>query len=73
MGKKIAWTDPAKANRRAIDQTSALRIVHCIAPENTASQAVAQRLGATVEGQAELFGHPVDLWVTVRDLWERRA
>jgi len=49
------------------------RIVHCIAPENTASQAVAQRLGATVEGQAELFGHPVDLWVTLRDLWQRRA
>jgi RimJ/RimL family protein N-acetyltransferase len=49
------------------------RIVHCIDPENTASQAVAQRLGATVEGQAELFGHSVDLWVSLRDQWQRSA
>jgi RimJ/RimL family protein N-acetyltransferase len=45
------------------------RIVHCIDPENTASRAVAERLGASMEGQAELFGHAVDLWVTARGLW----
>ena len=28
MGKKIAWTDPAKADLRAIDQPTALRILH---------------------------------------------
>jgi mRNA interferase RelE/StbE len=29
--KKIAWTDPAKADLRAIDQTTALRILHTVA------------------------------------------
>ena len=31
MGKRIGWTDPAKADLRAIDQTTALRILHTIA------------------------------------------
>jgi mRNA-degrading endonuclease RelE of RelBE toxin-antitoxin system len=31
MGKKIAWTDQAKADLRAIDQASALRILHVLA------------------------------------------
>jgi len=29
--KKIAWTDPAKADLRAIDQPTALRILHIVA------------------------------------------
>jgi mRNA-degrading endonuclease RelE of RelBE toxin-antitoxin system len=29
--KKIAWTDPAKADLRAIDQPTALRILHVLA------------------------------------------
>lgn len=49
------------------------RIVHCIDPENTASQGVARRLGATVEGQTELLGRPAELWVTTRDRWQRKA
>ena len=31
MGKRIAWTDPAKADLRAIDQPTALRILHIVA------------------------------------------
>jgi hypothetical protein len=31
MGKKIAWTDPAKTDLRAIDQPTALRILHIVA------------------------------------------
>jgi mRNA-degrading endonuclease RelE of RelBE toxin-antitoxin system len=31
MGKKIAWTDQAKADLRAIDQATALRILHIVA------------------------------------------
>jgi mRNA-degrading endonuclease RelE of RelBE toxin-antitoxin system len=31
MGKKIAWTEQAKADLRAIDQAIALRILHAIA------------------------------------------
>ena len=45
------------------------RIVHCIDCENTASQAVARRLGAEKEGEFDLFGHVADLWVTKRDAW----
>jgi mRNA interferase RelE/StbE len=30
MAKQIAWTDPAKAQLRAIDQATALRILHVI-------------------------------------------
>ena len=45
------------------------RIVHTIKPDNTASQSVAQRLGATNEGQADVFGNIVDVWVTARERW----
>jgi mRNA-degrading endonuclease RelE of RelBE toxin-antitoxin system len=31
MPKKIAWTDQAKADLRAIDQAAALRILHILA------------------------------------------
>ena len=31
MGKGIAWTDQAKADLRAIEQTTALRILHVVA------------------------------------------
>jgi mRNA-degrading endonuclease RelE of RelBE toxin-antitoxin system len=31
MGKKIAWTDQAKADLRAIDQPTALPILHIVA------------------------------------------
>jgi len=31
MGKKVAWTDQAKADLRAIDQAAALRILHIVA------------------------------------------
>jgi len=31
MGKKIAWTDQAKADLRAVDQATALRILHIVA------------------------------------------
>jgi RimJ/RimL family protein N-acetyltransferase len=44
-------------------------IVHCIDPENVASQSVARRLNAKVEGKATLSGDEVDLWVTTRERW----
>ena len=59
--------------RAAIDWTFATfeleRVVHCIDRDNTASQAVARRLGASQEGETILLGHPVDLWVTHRSKW----
>jgi RimJ/RimL family protein N-acetyltransferase len=44
-------------------------VIHSIDPENAASQAVARRLGADIEGQTELFGHAADVWVTRRRRW----
>jgi RimJ/RimL family protein N-acetyltransferase len=62
-----------EAARAAIDWSFATfaldRIIHCIDRENTASQAVARRLGAEMEGEFDLFGHLADVWVTRRDAW----
>ena len=44
-------------------------ICHCIDRENTASLAVARRLGAHPEGETMLLGHAVELWVTRRERW----
>lgn len=49
------------------------RIIHCIDRENTASQAVARRLGAEKGREVDLFGHVADLWVTSRDKWRSPA
>ena len=46
------------------------QIVHCIDRENIASQGVARRLGASKDGEIELFGHASDLWVTSRNKWK---
>jgi RimJ/RimL family protein N-acetyltransferase len=63
-----------EAARASIDWSFATfeidRIVHCIDRENIASQAVAQRLGAVIEHEIDLFGHVADLWVTRRDAWQ---
>jgi RimJ/RimL family protein N-acetyltransferase len=45
------------------------RIVHCIDHENVASQGVARRLGAAIEGEFDLFGRVADIWVTRRESW----
>jgi RimJ/RimL family protein N-acetyltransferase len=62
-----------EAARAAIDWAFATfeldHIIHCIDHENTASQAVARRLGAEKQGETELFGHVADVWVTRRSSW----
>jgi RimJ/RimL family protein N-acetyltransferase len=63
-----------EAARAAIDWAFATfeidQVIHSIAPDNTASQAVARRLGAEIRGQTELFGHAADVWVTARSAWQ---
>jgi RimJ/RimL family protein N-acetyltransferase len=63
-----------EATRAAIDWVFAHfeidRIIHCIDCENTASQAVARRLGASKQHEIDLFGHVADVWVTSRDMWQ---
>jgi RimJ/RimL family protein N-acetyltransferase len=62
-----------EAARAAIDWVFSTfefdRIVHCIDRENTASQAVARRLGAEKQGETDLLGHVADVWVTMRSSW----
>jgi len=66
-----------EAARASIDWSFATfeldRIMHCIDQENTASQAVARRLGAEKDGEIDLFGHLADVWVTRRDAWTARV
>jgi RimJ/RimL family protein N-acetyltransferase len=66
-----------EAARAAIDWSFASfeldQIIHCIDRENTASQAVARKLGAEKQGQIDLFGHDADVWVTTRDRWTARC
>ena len=40
------------------------RVVHLIHPENSASIAVARKLGATHESDTEIRGGPVSVWVS---------
>ena len=60
-----------EAARAAIDWSFATfeleRIIHCIDRDNTASQAVARRLGAHPDGETMLLSHAVELWVTRRE------
>jgi RimJ/RimL family protein N-acetyltransferase len=62
-----------EAARASIDWAFATfeldQIIHCIDQENTASQAVARRLGAEKQREIDLFGHLADVWVTHRDIW----
>ena len=60
----------------AFDNLSWTNVVHCIAPANTASQKVAQRLGSTVLGKAKfpppMESHDCDLWGQSREQWRAR-
>ena len=52
-------------------------VVHCIAPTNTASQAVAARLGSRKRGPflmpAPHQNDPIELWGQTRDEWRARS
>src|SRR3984957_11033544 len=65
-----------EAARAAIDWSFATfeleRIIHCIDQQNTASLAVARRLGADKGGEIEVLGHVADVWVTRREAWTAR-
>ncbi|MGH8216454.1 MAG: GNAT family N-acetyltransferase [Rhodanobacteraceae bacterium] len=66
----IAATDWAFANLGWSE------IIHCIAPDNLASQAVARRLGSVKRGPGKLPApyseDPIDLWAQTREQWLAR-
>ncbi|MFI4965521.1 MAG: GNAT family N-acetyltransferase, partial [Caulobacterales bacterium] len=50
--------------------------IHTIEPENTASQAVAQKLGSTLRGPAKMPApyedSKAEIWGQTREQWQRR-
>ncbi|HWG66579.1 MAG TPA: GNAT family N-acetyltransferase [Rhodanobacteraceae bacterium] len=90
-GDEIGWTLAREAWGRgyateaataaidwAFDVLDWPRIIHCIAPENAASQAVATRLGSTFQGFGQLpkpyANDPIEIWGQTREQWfSRRA
>lgn len=55
------------------DELGWSEVIHSIAPTNTASQAVAQRLGSHNRGPGKLppplDTHPIDIWGQTREEW----
>jgi RimJ/RimL family protein N-acetyltransferase len=51
-------------------------VIHCIDPENTPSQKVAERLGSYNKGRGQLpapfADHVIDIWGQTRDEWRAR-
>jgi RimJ/RimL family protein N-acetyltransferase len=51
-------------------------VIHSIAPENTASQAVARKLGSQLKGPGKLpepyAGSVIDIWGQSREQWQKR-
>jgi len=60
----------------AFDHLGWTEVVHCIDPENTASQRVAERLGSVNRGPGRLpppvDQYPVDVWGQSREDWRAR-
>jgi RimJ/RimL family protein N-acetyltransferase len=52
-------------------------VIHCIDPDNTPSQVVAQRLGSLNRGPgrmpAPFQDYPIDIWGQTREAWRARA
>jgi RimJ/RimL family protein N-acetyltransferase len=61
----------------AFDALGWTEVIHCIDPENLASQKVAERLGSTNRGPGRLpapyEAYPADIWGQTRDQWRARA
>lgn len=89
-GDEIGWTlareawgqgYATEAATAAIDWTFAnlgwTEIIHCIAPDNTASQAVAKRLGSILQGPGRMPAphdqDPIEIWGQSREQWFART
>jgi RimJ/RimL family protein N-acetyltransferase len=75
-GKGYAAEGAAAAIDWAFDKLGWREVVHCIAPDNLASQAVARRLGSTNRGPGRMPAPyddaRIDVWGQTRDAWRAR-
>ncbi|HEX8222393.1 MAG TPA: GNAT family N-acetyltransferase [Allosphingosinicella sp.] len=76
-GKGYATEGAEAAIRWAFDSLGWDDVIHCIAPANTPSARVAERLGSTLRGQdwlpAPFDSEPVDIWGQTREQWRART
>jgi RimJ/RimL family protein N-acetyltransferase len=76
-GQGYASEAAAAALRYAFLTQPVDRIISCIDPDNTPSQAVARRIGESKGERQQLRiagkDHPVDIWSITRGEWQRRA
>jgi RimJ/RimL family protein N-acetyltransferase len=74
-GKGYAVEAAVAAMDYAFDSLGWTAVIHCINPENVQSQALARRLGSTIQRQATmpppLDQETVDLWGQSREEWAR--
>ena len=72
-GRGYAVEAPAAAMDYAFDVLDWPDVIHCIDPDNLASEKVALRLGSTNRGPGVMpppfQHHPVNLWGQTRDEW----
>lgn len=75
-GKGYALEGSTAAIDWVFDHLGWTEVIHTIAPENTASQRLAERLGSANRGPGRLpppYEHlPVDIWAQTREQWRAR-
>lgn len=71
-GKGYATEGARRALDYAFTELNRDHLISLIAPANTASIKVAERLGEQVEGQTELFGKEVLVYGVARERWLNR-
>jgi RimJ/RimL family protein N-acetyltransferase len=76
QGKGYAVEGSTAAIDWAFDHLGWTDLIHCIHPENTPSQRVAERLGSRLRGPGAMpppfHEIPVELWGQTRDEWRAR-
>jgi RimJ/RimL family protein N-acetyltransferase len=76
QGKGYAVEGSTAAIDWAFDTLGWTDVIHCIDPDNTPSQRVAQRLGATNRGPGRMpppyENYPVEIWGQSREQWRAR-
>ena len=71
-GKGYATEGAQRALEYAFTEMKRDHVISLIEPANVASIKVAERLGETVEGEADVMGHHVQIYGISRDKWRKR-